>query len=90
MALQRGPSRALKLALIDGSFPDMPKGYGGSEATMKLPLDELLGLRRDAEQQASTFDVLTQQQIASLNQVRPAIMPAPEHEANLRLGTSAP
>lgn len=70
VSLQRSISRGLKMAFINGSFTELPKGLKRSQAPSALATEELRGLRRDAEEQVSRYEILTQLQIANLNQVR--------------------
>ena len=73
-SLQRGISRGLKGAAVDGSFAELPTGYKKGHVTQAVMHDELRGLRRDAEEQASGYEVLARSQIADLDQVREALL----------------
>ena len=70
VTLQRSVSRSLKMALINGSFAELPRGYRKGQIPYAVLNGELFGLRRDAEEHVSGYEVLTQLQIANLNQVR--------------------
>ena len=70
VSLQRSVSRGLKMAFINGSFPELPKGYKKGQVNEAIDNEELRGLHRDAEEQVLDYKVLTQLQIANLNQVR--------------------
>ena len=71
VSLQRSISRSLKMAFINGSFGELPKGYKRGQLPDAMINNELYGLRRDAEELASSYEILTQLQIANLNQVMP-------------------
>jgi hypothetical protein len=68
--LQRGTTRNVKMGMINGSFSDLPKGYKRTQLNDSIPTEELYGLRRDAEEQTVSHNILNQKQIAGLNQVR--------------------
>ena len=57
------------MAFINGSFTDLPKGYKRGQLPDAVISNEMHGLRRDAEEQASSYEILTQVQIANLHQV---------------------
>ena len=69
VSIQRGASRGIKLGLISGAFGDLPKGFNRRQVSSFIPSEELNGLRRDAEEEAFSYNILTQKQIAGLNQV---------------------
>ena len=64
----RGPTRSANVGVITGQFQDLPQGFRKSQTSF-IPVDELHGLRRDAEELAGDYKILTQKQIAALNQV---------------------
>lgn len=61
--------RAPKMGITDGQFEALPQGIRKSQMS-QVPVDELHGMRRDAEEVASDYNILTQKQIAALNLVR--------------------
>ena len=67
--LQRSISRGLRMAFINNSFTELPKGYKRGQLPDAVISNEMHGLRRDAEEQASGYEILTQVQIANLHQV---------------------
>ena len=66
---KRVTMRAPKTGVNDDQFEALPQGINKSQMG-QVPIEELHGMRRDAEEVASDYSILTQKQIAALNLVR--------------------